>query len=206
MKPRSGLALALSIGDEIPIDILTVIGAKQAEEAPISFGEGVHWFVVFTRAKAEFRAADDAQAKGFQVFLPTTERWVNYAKRKNKSRHPLFPRYFFAAFDPSDERWGCLMDIDGVEKILGASGGVPVSVPPALIEDLQLTQDMGIFDETTAVTRLKPGDEVRIVKGPLEGFIASLKEAGPDKRVEVLLSLFGAQRAVKLALADVRPA
>lgn len=206
MKPKSGLALALSIGDEIPSDILTIIGAKQADEAPISYGESAKWFVVCTEVKAEFRASEAAKAKGFTVFMPIEKRWKKHARRKTETLLPLMPRYFFVAFDPNKEGWTVLLSIKGVEGVLSSATGVPIAVPADIIEDLQLIESMGQFDQTTAVTRLKPGDEVRIVKGPLSGFIASLKEAGPDKRVEVLLSLFGAQRAVKLALADVRPA
>jgi transcription antitermination factor NusG len=206
MKPRSGLALALSVGDEIPIDILTVIGAKQAEEAPISFGENAKWFVVCTEVKAEFRASEAARAKGFTVFMPIEKRWKKHARRKKESLLPLMPRYFFVAFDPNKEGWTVLLSINGVEGVLSSATGVPIAVPAEIVEDLQLIESMGQFDETKAVSRMQPGDKLKVVKGPFVDFIVDFIAEYPDKRVEVLLRLFGAERAIKVPVADVRPA
>lgn len=46
---------------------------------------------------------------------------------------------------------------------------------------------------------LRPGDRVKVLTGPFEGQLALYAGMKPHERVEVLLSLFGAQQRVSLA-------
>ena len=54
--------------------------------------------------------------------------------------------------------------------------------------------------------RAKIGDTVKVVDGPLEGFLGTVEELEPEKdRVRVVVSMFGRETPVDLELDQVEP-
>jgi len=176
---------------------------ERAPDLPMSFQPGKRWYVVYTNIKCEFRAEKGLLAKGYDVFLPRAKRWIRHARRKKEQVVPLLPRYLFVGFDINLMAWYEIRNTDGVEGVL-SNNSIPVAVPAAAIEDLRAMQEIGVFDETTEVLRLKEGDQVRMVKGPFAGHLCTLKSARGKKRVEVILSLFGRENVLSLPLSALR--
>jgi transcriptional antiterminator RfaH len=177
---------------------------ERAPDLPISFPSGKRWYVVYTNIKCEFRAEKGLRAKGYDVFLPRAKLWIRHARRKKERVVPLLPRYLFVGFDINLMPWYEIRNTDGVEGVL-SNNSIPVPIPAAAIDDLRAMQEIGVFDETTEVLRLKEGDPVRMVKGPFAGHFCTLKSARGKKRVEVILSLFGRENVLCVPLSALRP-
>lgn len=177
------------------------------ETFPISYPSGVSWFVVRTNIKCEFRAEMGLKAQGYKTFLPVEKVWIRHARRKSEKVRPLFSRYLFVGFDPNKTAWTPIRETDGVESLLVSVSGIPSPVPMKAIETLRGAIEVGVFDETrTGWQGAKPGDPLLLVEGPFRDFVVALKQSLPEKRVEIVLNLFGAERVLKVPLAWVRPA
>lgn len=176
---------------------------------PISYPSGKGWFVVYTNPRCEARAQMGLDAKGFETFLPMFEdsvtRWRGKRKAVVDTRKPLFSRYLFVSFDPNkDEWWDPIKSTDGVEDILSwGPVRIPSRVPSGAIEALKRAEGNGVFDFRTKPCGLVKGDRVRLAEGPFAGFIGELLIAKPNKRAEVLLSVFGRANKVVTYLANL---
>ncbi|HZP68363.1 MAG TPA: transcription termination/antitermination NusG family protein [Pseudolabrys sp.] len=171
---------------------------------PICWPAGVGWYVARTNIKCEFRAEMGLRSKGYEVFLPREKVWVRHARRKSERERPLFGRYLFVGFDPNLMPWTPIKETDGIECLV-MNNGIPSRLPAGLVEKLRGEIEVGCFDETKAVAKLEPGDEIRITEGPFADFVGKLKVALPKKRVEMLLNLLGGDVCVTIPLAWVRP-
>lgn len=173
---------------------------------PISYPDGLGWYVVRTQVKCEFRAEMGLKSQGYEVFLPTEKVWIRHARRKEEKTKPLMPRYLFVGFDINKTAWYPIKETNGVERLLISARQIPLKVPDEAIESLRGAIKIGLFDETrTGWQGAKPGDELLVVAGGFRDFIVRLKMARPDKRVDILINLFGGERELTLPLAWVRP-
>lgn len=173
---------------------------------PASFPVGKAWYCVYVSCKSETRARMGIESIGHECFLPLEKKWVRHARYKKEVLRPLFSRYLFVRFDINKDSWWPINSVDGVERILG-NDGIPSSVPGHLIATLKSAQEIGLFDETTAVKRLNKGDPVKVIAGPFRGFIAQLTSTDDGKgKVEALLQILGRGTVLKFSLCHVRPA
>ena len=81
-------------------------------------------------------------------------------------------------------------------------GEHPGRVPDGVIESLRAREHDGLIELPTRPAFL-PGDRVRIIRGALQGQIAIFQDMKPKERIEVLLSILGAERRLELARRDV---
>ena len=77
-------------------------------------------------------------------------------------------------------------------------GAVPARVPDAVIDEIRSRECRGLI-ELPKPPLARPGDAVRILRGPFEGKLVIYAGMKPRQRVEVLLSLLGSSQRVMLA-------
>ena len=183
------------------------MGDRSRDEplVPISFAHGKGWHVIYTNVKCEFRAKLGLRAKGFEVFLPTQERWVRHARYKKKVVRALFTRYLFIRFDIERDEWYWpIRSTDGVMDLL-RNNDIPLRIPDEAVAQLQRAQEAGMFDETSALVRLGKGSKVKPIKGPFADLVGKLENADDRARVEVLFQILGGERVLRFAISDLRP-
>jgi transcriptional antiterminator RfaH len=83
-----------------------------------------------------------------------------------------------------------------------ASG--PAVVSDAVIDGIKAREVDGLVRLAPPPPEFSPGDRLRIVQGAFTGQICLFEGMTSRQRVEVLLTLLGAERRVSLAKADVR--
>lgn len=159
------------------------------------------WFCLRAKPKHEHIAAGYLQTlASIPVFVPRI-RFRRFTKRGGMwVTEALFPCYFFA-------RLSRTMDLRAVCHSPGVSGVVhfgshwPV-VSSEVIEELQCSLGQDIV---TVSSKICPGDEVSVVAGSLQGFMAVVKQVMPAaQRVAVLLDFLGRQTAVELGLNQIQ--
>ena len=136
---------------------------------------------------------------GFETYLPrlrTTRR--GSSGRKVVACPPLFPGYCFVliALQWHAVRWapgtlGLIMD-----------GTAPARVPDQVIAEIR-KREVGGLIELPKARGPQRGDRVRILRGPFQGHLAIFADMKPRQRIEVLLTLLGAQQRVELASSSV---
>lgn len=160
------------------------------------------WHVVMSHPRKEVFAEEMLSRQGFETFVP----WLPLRRRLRGGdkwdRRPLFPRYLFVRFDPSEQGWGSVYGTYGVTTMLSA-GRRPLAVPRGIVEALvEAGRGRQGLD---FVRRLREGEEVRFLAGPFADRIGRLVELDDGGRVRVLLEMLGAERTVEASSANLLP-
>ena len=106
----------------------------------------------------------------------------------------VYPGYVLVKMVYSDDTWHVIRNIRGVTGFVGTSSNDPTP----------LTEDevyaMGV-EKKEIIVNYDVGDQVRILDGPLSGFLGRVEEIEIDKnRVSVVVSMFGRETPVEFEL------
>ena len=171
--------------------------------------DAAKWYVVHTYSGYENKVASSIE-KAVEnrklhdlipaVNIPTeTVTEVKDGKSREVERK-LFPGYVLVKMVMTDETWYLVRNTRGCTGFVGQdkSGG---SKPIPLTEEEILA--MGVEKREIEVN-YAAGDSVRVIDGPLAGFIGVVSSVEPDKnRVNVTVSMFGRETPVELELDQV---
>ena len=106
----------------------------------------------------------------------------------------VFPGYVLVKMIYSDDTWHVIRNIRGVTGFVGTSSNDPTP----------LTEDevyaMGV-EKKEIIVNYAVGDQIRILDGPLSGFLGRVENIEVDKnRVDVVVSMFGRETSVEFEL------
>lgn len=108
----------------------------------------------------------------------------------------IFPGYVLVKMVMMDDTWYIVRNIRGVTGFVGP-GSKPVPLTDEELENLG-------FDKKVVNINYAIGDSLRIVEGPLEGFIGTVAELEPEKnRIKLMVHMFGKETPVELELSQV---
>ena len=116
-------------------------------------------------------------------FQPSRKR----GSRQAPAPRPLFPGYCFVQIEL---QWSRVHYCPGVNKLLLA-GESPARVPDVVIDGIRARENRAGLVVLPRASRLKPGDQVRVVAGLLEGQLGVLVGLRGHERAEVLLTMLG---------------
>jgi transcription termination/antitermination protein NusG len=116
--------------------------------------------------------------------------------KKKVSLKKIFPGYVLIKMFMTDESWYVIRNTRGVTGFVG-----PGSKPVALTDEE--VESMGIAEKPIVVD-LEVGENVRVVSGPLENFVALITEIHTDKhKLKALVNMFGRETPVELEFGQV---
>jgi transcriptional antiterminator RfaH len=159
------------------------------------------WFCIKTKPRQEAVAERHLRALGeIEILFPRLRRTRRGHSQNKVVLEPLFPSYFFIAFDPT-EKQNAVRSTRGVLQLVSRNQQ-PVVVAPEVIAELRALgpeATLSILDE-----ELKVGGKVRIIRGLFEGTEGEvLRLQTPQARIAVLLNLLGSEQPVEMPLDDV---
>ena len=155
----------------------------------------ISWYVVYTQAQSEATAAGHLRRQGFSVYLPQHYKLRRHARKKERIKSPLFPRYLFVALDMTKDRWRAINSTIGVSHLI-CCGDRPQDLPERVIACIRNREDKSGMVVPNVIDDFRSGDSVRIQSGAFIDQIGILDCITNEERVFVLLSLLG--RSVKL--------
>ena len=162
------------------------------------------WYAVYTQPRNEFLASEHLVRQGFEVVFPRYLKRRSHARRIEMTPSPLFPRYLFVSFDAGAAGWRVIRSTRGVLDLV-RHGVDPVSIPDAIIDEIQSRQDSNGMVVLARQLHLKRGAKIRIEDGPFAACEAIFETQRDDKRVIALLSLLGRKVVVDLPIRAVVP-
>jgi transcriptional antiterminator RfaH len=162
------------------------------------------WYAVYTQPRNEERAQDHLLRQGFEVFLPRYLKRRSHARRVTVAPAPLFPRYLFVSFDPTEQRWRAIRSTRGVIELV-SNGETPVPVPEAIIHEMERRRDEDGYIILARHLDLKRGSKIRIDSGPFATHEAIFDTIRDADRVIALLSLMGREVVVQVPIRAVMP-
>jgi len=157
---------------------------------------GKRWYVASTKPRSEQIAHFHLLGRGIEAYYPKL--FLPIANRSGRQLIPLFPNYLFVRIDMSSSEYSQVEWCQGVKRLV-RFGGVPPPVEDSVIDFLRAQADArGVI---VARTNLKPGDEVRIAKGPFKG-LAGIMQEPPDarSRVKVLMAILSREVQVEVPI------
>lgn len=158
------------------------------------------WYVVHTKPTRELMVSGLIEEQlGLAVYLPE----VVETRRSQKRRAPLFPRYLFVHADLARTPSQAINSLPGVIHLV-SFGGHPQPISHREIEALRARLDALNAQGGLPTHPFHPGDEVRLLDGPLQGLEAVfLGPMTPSQRVRVLLDFLGTEREAEVALESI---
>lgn len=155
------------------------------------------WFALLTRSNFEQTVYSRISKKKIEAFLPSTKKHSTRKDRKLMIETPLFPGYLFVKSTKAPVDQLPILKTLGAVRFLGNSTG-PVAVPENQIESLKrltsVTQDL----VTGSIIKLKKGDPVIILEGPMAGLKGEFFEHKGRCRVIIKVDLLGRYAGVEV--------
>lgn len=110
----------------------------------------------------------------------------------------VFPGYVLVKMILTDESWHLVHNVRGATGFVGSDGkAIPLTE--------QEIYALGV-EHHEIVVGYALGDTVKVIDGPLEGFLGTVDELDAEKdRVRVIVSMFGRETPVDLELDQVEP-
>lgn len=165
------------------------------------------WYVVHTYSGYENKVKDTldmiVENRGLQSYIQEisvpTEQVVEIREGKKKVYdRKIYPGYVLVKLILTDEIWYIVRNTRGVTGFVGPSSTHPV---PLTDEELMI---MGLESNWEPVVDYDLGDSVKIIHGPLDGFVGTVQEINSEKKkVVVLVSMFGRETPVELELTQI---
>ena len=138
---------------------------------------------------------------GFETYAPRL-REPRIARGRKVTRTPLlFVSYVFVLIEL---QWHTARWAPGVVRLV-MNGVGPAAVPAAVIEDLKARETGGLID-LPRPPKFRPGDRLRVTRGPFAGHVGLYAGMKPRERVEVLLAILGGSQRVTLSADAVEQA
>ena len=165
----------------------------------------MNWYVIHTKPRQEFRAQENLQNQGFEVYLPTISKEVIRSKSLEAKPEPLFARYLFIQLDQLHSNWFPIRSTRGVHQMLRFGMNTdPVKVPNELLELIK--EQAKSFGQTTQKI-FESNEKVMIQEGPMKGLSGSFQEiqqqANGDMRAMVLIDLLGKLQKIQVPVATL---
>jgi transcription antitermination factor NusG len=158
-----------------------------------------HWFAVYTAPRHEKQVFQHLKLKEVDCFLPLYQAVHNWKTGPARVELPLFPNYLFVHIDESERRK--VIELPSVHSIVG-NGSKPVRLPDSDIECLRQSMATGCVQPHPY---LKVGMQVRVTRGPLEGFEGLLVRTKGAVKVVLSIDLIMKSLAVEVNSSDIEP-
>jgi len=124
-----------------------------------------HWHVLWTKSNCEQAVYEQLAATGFNVLLPTVDRWSRRRHTRCLYRAPLFPGYLFVKHAIDKDSYIEISKARGLVRILGERWDRLAVIPD---EEIESIRKVNLSDlPRMPHPYLKVGQTVRIISGPL---------------------------------------
>ena len=163
------------------------------------------WYVIHTYSGDENKVASNLEKmvenRGMQdliydIKVPTETVIEVKDNKKREVERKIFPGYVFIKMIVTDDSWYVVRNTHGCTGFVG-----PASKPVPLTD--KEVERFGVETRTVEVN-YEVGDNVKIVDGPLSGFMGIVDELDTARNfVRVTISMFGRETPVELELDQV---
>lgn len=154
-----------------------------------------YWHAVYTKSRAEKKAQQELQTQGIEAFLPVQRKLRQWSDRKKWVEIPLMSGYLFVRI--CRKEYDQVLQSNYVVSYVRFDGTAAI-VPDEQIECLKLM----LKQENTPVEitreKLKPGQMVEVISGPLMGLKGKLQKMRGKKKVAIELQQLGYSALIEI--------
>jgi len=167
--------------------------------------EDSKWYVVHTYSGYENKVKANIEKivenRGMhdlitQVVVPVQDVIEEKNGKKKSVQRKVFPGYVLLNMIMNDDTWYIVRNTRGVTSFVGP-GSKPVPLTDREVESMGIELPQEVID-------LAVNDSVRVISGPFETSIGSIKEINQSKRTVVVgLSIFGRETPLEMDYSQV---
>jgi transcription termination/antitermination protein NusG len=158
------------------------------------------WYILYTKSRCENVVHEGLGKKSIEAFLPKIKVASKRRDRKIILDVPLFPGYLFVKTDLEASHYLDVVKTAGVVHFIGSKDG-PIPVREETVASIRIMVTAG--GPILTGGKLKKGDRVMVVRGPLTGVIGSFVRYRGKSRVIVHVEALGQSAGVDIDAADV---
>ena len=163
------------------------------------------WHVIHTKVREEFRALENLQNQGYEVFLPTCQVQKKQHQAIRLVIEPLFSRYLFIRLSDVTSNWFPIRSTRGVSELLRFGKSVdPVVIPDTIVDCLKER----CSHEEPLHELFKQGELLQITQGPFKGLLGFFEKLQtlPDglSRALLLVEILGSVQKLQIQLPQLR--
>jgi len=162
--------------------------------------EDLQWYALSAKYQHERTISVALVSKGFEALAPTYAARSQWSDRTKLVERALFPGYVFCRLGLSGRV--NVLDTPGISRIVGF-GGRPTPIPDGEMEAIRMAVASKL--PVRQWPHLKPGDRVRIERGPLKGVEGTLIRDKDGYQLVVGVELLQRSIAVQLDADSVVP-
>ncbi|MDO9613227.1 MAG: UpxY family transcription antiterminator [Bacteroidota bacterium] len=159
------------------------------------------WHAVYVKSRAEKKAQTELQFQEIETFLPLQRKLRQWSDRKKWVETPLISGYLFV--QASRKEYDLILQSNYVVSYVRFEGKAAI-IPEAQIEylKLMLKQDNSKIEITRE--KLKPGQMIEVVAGPLIGLKGKLQKIKGKNKVAIELEQLGCSAMVEIQIEDIK--
>lgn len=177
-----------------------------------SVNKKARWYVVHTYSGHENRVAEAIKQRAetlnlvnkiISILIPTQEKIQIRRGQRKTVAEKIFPGYLLVEMELTDDSWLAVRTTAGVTGFVGI-GNKPTPLPRHEIDAIKqfMTQAAPTFKADFA-----EGEAVRIVDGPFNDFLGTVKSIDEEKgKIEVLVNIFDRETPVQLDFLQIKKA
>lgn len=194
--------MAVPVPEAKPLNAPLAI-APEACRMTTSSDDDLTWYAAFTKPGKETLVYRSLIRDGYDALL------LRESVRKTRRDRPYvivrahYPRYVFVGVGPRQALYR-VNKTEGVSSVV-CSGEDALVIPNAVIRELRAKGDENGFVDTPKPKRrpqAKKGDELRILAGPFQAFLAEIEHDGGDA-VKAWVEAFGRRTLATFKPADL---
>ena len=155
-------------------------------------GEKVrNWLVVCVQSNREKKTYERLTVLGFEAFLPLQEEIHRWSDRSKKVRRVVVPMVVFARLASTE--YIQVLRLPSVNRFMVLRGeSTPALIPDSQMERFRFMLDYSEQAVEMCSEHLQPGEQVKVIKGPLTGLTGELMTMDGKSKVAVRINMLGA--------------
>ena len=161
----------------------------------------MNWYALYTHPRAEKRAYALLLEKGIEAYLPLLRRLKQWSDRKKWVEEPLFRSYLFVYI--TEKEYFEVLNTPGVVRYITFEGKA-VPVPQNQVDAIRYYLNQAGPQALPDPAALLPGQEVEILRGPLQGIRGELIEVKGRQQVRIQIDALGQYLHLTVPLTDLK--
>lgn len=158
------------------------------------------WHAVYVKSRAEKKAQLELQVMEIETFLPLQRKLRQWSDRKKWVETPLISGYLFVR--ASRREYDQVLQSNYIVSYVRFEGKAAI-VPDSQIEYLQLMLRQDNSEVEIKREKLKPGQMIEVVSGPMIGLKGKLQKIKGKNKVAVELEQLGYSALVEIQVEDI---
>jgi transcription termination/antitermination protein NusG len=187
--------------------------SEQPKDANVASGAKLRWYIVHAYSGKENAVmklleknikTENLSDKFGEIIVPTEEVVEMRGGQKRKSERKFFPGYVLVQMEMNDQTWHLVRHTTWVLGFIGGTSDRPTPIPEKDIDNVLHRMQEGVEKPRPKIT-FQPGEVLRIINGPFEGFDAVVEDVNYEKsRLKVSVIIFGRSTPVELDFNQVQ--